>query len=130
MIGTPTGRSVLVADDDELLVQLLTHKLTQAGLSVRSVGDGEEALEAVAEDPPDLIVLDGMMPGLDGFEVLRRLKESEDYRHIPVVMLTARKLESEIVSGLSLGADEYLIKPFMPEELIVRINRLLAQRPG
>ena len=76
----------------------------------------------------DLVILDGMMPGLDGFEVLRRLKENEITRSLPVVLLTARKMESDIVSGLTLGADEYVVKPFMPEELIARIRRLLGPR--
>lgn len=117
---------VLIADDDELLIRLLEHKLGQKGLAVISVGDGERALEAVRETLPDLVVLDGMMPGLDGFEVLRRLKEDEATRRIPVVMLTARKMEADVVAGLTLGADEYMVKPFMPEELMMRIGRLLG----
>ena len=118
----------MIADDDDLLVQLLEHKLVQNGLDVISVGDGEAALETARDVMPDLIVLDGMMPGVDGFEVLRQLKESERTKDIIIVMLTARRQESEVVSGLSLGADEYLVKPFMPEELLVRIGRLLEAR--
>ncbi len=118
----------MIADDDDLLVQLLEHKLAQNGLDVVSVGDGEAALETARDIMPDLIVLDGMMPGVDGFEVLRQLKESERTKDIIIVMLTARRQESEVVSGLSLGADEYLVKPFMPEELLARIGRLLESR--
>lgn len=122
------AHKILIADDDDLLVQLLEHKLVQNGLDVISVGDGEAALETARAVMPDLIVLDGMMPGVDGFEVLRQLKESERTKDIIIVMLTARRQESEVVSGLSLGADEYLVKPFMPEELLVRISRLLETR--
>lgn len=118
-----TSHSVLIADDDELLVQLLEHKLRQQGYQVTSVGDGEAALDKAAAIKPDLIVLDGMMPGLDGFEVLRRLKENVETRHIPVVMLTARRMERDIVAGLDLGAEEYIVKPFLPAELITRVNR-------
>ena len=116
---------VLVADDDDLLLQLLEHKLTQQGYTVICVEDGEHALEMARAEIPDLIVLDGMMPGMDGFDVLRNLKEGDDTRDIPVVMLTARNMERDIVSGLTLGAEEYLVKPFMPEELVVRIKRLV-----
>ena len=116
---------VLVADDDDLLLKLLEHKLTQQGYAVTCVEDGEHALETARAEKPDLIVRDGMMPGMDGFDVLRNLKEGDDTRHIPVVMLTARTMERDIVSGLTLGAEEYLVKPFMPEELAVRIKRLI-----
>ena len=119
---------VLIADDDELLRELVEFKLSQLGLAVTSVGDGETALEVATRGEVDLVILDGMMPGLDGFEVLRRLKENESTRSLPVVLLTARKMESDIVSGLTLGADEYVVKPFMPEELMARIRRLLG--PG
>lgn len=123
-----TSHSVLIADDDELLVQLLEHKLRQQGYQVTSVGDGEAALDKVAAIKPDLIVLDGMMPGLDGFEVLRRLKENVETRHIPVVMLTARRMERDIVAALDLGAEEYIVKPFLPDELITRINRQIRDK--
>lgn len=123
-----TSHSVLIADDDELLVQLLEHKLRQQGYQVTSVGDGEAALDKAAAIKPDLIVLDGMMPGLDGFEVLRRLKENVETRHIPVVMLTARRMERDIVAALDLGAEEYIVKPFLPDELITRINRQIRDK--
>lgn len=128
MSDSKKTRKVVVADDDELLLRLLEYKLLQLGLDVITCGDGESALRATREECPDLVVLDGMMPGMDGFEVLRELKEDESTRAIPVVMLTARSLEKDVVTGLTLGADEYLVKPFNPEEFIVRIQRLL--RPG
>ncbi len=118
-------KSVLIADDDPLLVQLLEYKLSNRGFRAISVGDGDAALAMAQKERPDLIVLDGMMPGLDGFEVLRRLKESPETEGIPVVMLTGRKQEKDVVNGLSLGAEDYLIKPFSPEELITRIEKAL-----
>lgn len=119
---------VLIADDDELFRMLIVHILQSRGLEVTEAVDGEDALEKIAADLPDLVVLDGMMPGLDGYEVLRRLKESETTRSIRVVLLTARKMENDVVKGLALGADEYLTKPFMPEELLARITRLLPNK--
>jgi DNA-binding response OmpR family regulator len=118
--------SILVVDDDPLLLKLLQHKLRQRGFAVRCAGDGEKGLEAVAAEAPDLVVLDAMMPGLDGSEVLRRLKEAPQWAGIPVVMLTARKQERDIVAALSHGAADYLVKPFLPEELVMRIRNLLG----
>lgn len=117
--------SILIMDDDELLLTLLEHKLGQRGLVVRVATDGQAGLEAAIDSKPDLIVLDGMMPTMDGYEVLRRLKERPDTREIPVIMLSARRLEQDIVNGLSLGAADYLVKPFMPEELFLKIQRHL-----
>ncbi|NQV43602.1 MAG: response regulator [Rhodospirillales bacterium] len=116
---------ILVADDDEVLMQLIEHILNQAGYTVICVGDGEHALKHAVEDHPDLIILDGMMPGMDGVEVLRQIRENPETENIPTVMLTARGMERNIVGALKLGADEYIVKPFMPGELIARINRLL-----
>jgi DNA-binding response OmpR family regulator len=118
--------SILVIDDDPLLLRLLQHKLQQRGFAVRCADDGEKGLAAVAADPPDLVVLDAMMPGLDGPEVLRRLKEAPQWAGIPVVMLTARKQERDIVAALSHGAADYLVKPFLPEELVMRIRNQLG----
>lgn len=123
-----TSCSILIMDDDELLLTLLEHKLTLRGLDVQSAADGREGLERAFEVRPDLIVLDGMMPTMDGFEVLRQLKENAETRDIPVIMLSARRLEQDVVNGLSLGAADYLVKPFMPEELFVKIQRLLKDK--
>ena len=116
---------ILIADDDMMIVRLLEHKLKQSGYEVLSVEDGAVALETAIAETPDLIVLDGMMPGLDGMEVLRRLKETDNTKDIPVIMLTARAQETDIVDGLSLGADDYLVKPFIPDELLARIKRYI-----
>ncbi len=117
--------SILVVDDDPLIRTLVEHKLRQRGFEVISAESGEEGLRQAAAKRPDLIVLDAMMPELDGFEVLHRLKQDAGTAGIPVIMLTARKQERDIVSALSSGARDYLVKPFMPEELIMRIRNLL-----
>jgi DNA-binding response OmpR family regulator len=119
---------VLIADDDPLLRAILEHKLSAAGYRVAAVEDGQAALEAVLADRPDILVLDAMMPIMDGFETLRRLKAREDLRGVIVVMLTALKREEDVVSALKLGAADYLAKPFNPDELVARLDRLAAQR--
>lgn len=116
---------VIVADDDELLQQLVSHKLTQRGCETRCVENGEALLQAVEATPPQLIVLDAMMPIMDGFEALRRLRAAPATAAIPVIMLTARRGEQDVVNALNLGANDYLAKPFMPEELALRVRSLL-----
>lgn len=91
--------------------------------------DGAEAMDRVAEAVPDLIVLDAMMPAPDGFEVLRLIKEDKALRHIPVLMLTSRKEEQDIIAALEIGASDYIVKPFNPDELVARLSRLIAQPP-
>ena len=117
--------TILIADDDPLLVKLVDYRMSARGYRVIAAADGETALALSAEEHPDLIVLDAMMPSLDGFEVLRRLKKAPATRDIPVLMLTARKREHDIVAALSLGARDYLSKPFSPEELALRIGNIL-----
>ena len=115
-----------MADDDPMMIKLVEFKLAKRGHVVTAAVDGKTALDLAIQSKPDLILLDSMMPGLDGFEVLRRLKEAPETKDIPVIMLTARRREQDIVEGLKLGAREYLVKPFMPEELIARIEAILA----
>lgn len=117
--------SILIADDDPLLVSLVTFKLESRGFEVFSVSDGDAAVGKATSLRPDLIVLDAMMPRVDGFEALRRLKEHEATQAIPVIMLTARKREEDVVRGLSMGASDYVVKPFSPEELVMRIGKAL-----
>ena len=116
--------TVLVADDDPLLREILAHKLAQAGYDVQLAEDGRTALELARSVAPAAIVLDGMMPVLDGFEALRRLKADAALREIPVMMLTALKREEDVVGALKLGAADYLPKPFNPDELVARLTRL------
>ena len=120
------AHKILVCDDDELLTELLQFRLEAKGFDVVVASDGREALVSVKDSPPDAVVLDAMMPGLDGFEVLRRLREDTATRDIPVIMLTARKGERDIVEALRLGASDYLSKPFIPDELSARLVRLLS----
>ncbi|PSH63642.1 response regulator transcription factor [Phyllobacterium sophorae] len=119
---------ILICDDDPLLLELVEYKLKAKGYLVIRAENGEDALIAMAAEKPDLVVLDAMMPMLDGFEVLRHIKQHPDFAQMPVVMLTARKSEKDIVSALDRGADDYLVKPFIPDELLARISRLLAAR--
>ncbi|MDI1326179.1 MAG: response regulator transcription factor [Brevundimonas sp.] len=119
-----TTSRILIADDDPLLRSLLVHKLSADGHHVLVAEDGAQALVAIAEQNPDLIVLDALMPIMDGFEVLRRLK-SGNLSSAPVIMLTALKREQDIVGALQLGAADYLVKPFIPDELSQRVRRLL-----
>ncbi len=117
--------SILVCDDDPLLQDLLEFKLTAQGYSVRVVSDGEQALAAMEDDMPRLLVLDAMMPNMDGFETLRRIKAAPHLAGVAVLMLTARRKEDDVVLALNLGASDYLVKPFMPEELLARVKRLV-----
>ncbi|UJQ94690.1 response regulator transcription factor [Mariluticola halotolerans] len=122
---------ILICDDDLLLIELIEFRLAAKGYEVITARDGEEALEKVRSSLPDLVVLDAMMPGIDGFELLVRLKADTTLAHIPVVMLTARKGERDIVSALESGASDYLVKPFIPEELLARIEKYLpSENPG
>lgn len=114
---------VLIADDDPLLRQILEHKLANSGYQVMAVEDGKQALDAAAQQPA-VVVLDAMMPVMDGFETLRRMKADPALRGITVVMLTALKRENDVVSALKLGAADYLAKPFNPDELVARLQRL------
>ncbi len=116
---------VLIADDDPFLRELLTHKLSAAGYAVFSARHGGEALELCRQHMPDLVVLDAMMPIADGFEVLRRLKSDPGTAALPIIMLTALRREEDVVGALKLGAADYLVKPFIPDELVARIGRLL-----
>ena len=117
---------ILIADDDTILVEMLKFRLEAAGHEVVATSDGLSALDEVNHRKPDLIVLDSMMPVVSGPEVLARLKADDNLKRIPVVMLTARKSESDVVAALKSGVDEYLTKPFIPQELMVRIEKLLV----
>ncbi len=117
--------TVLVADDEKLLRELLQFRLTQRDFDAVLASDGREALQRLEDSEPDAVVLDMMMPVHDGLEVLRRMRASERHAKTPVIMLTARRGEKDIVGALELGANDYLVKPFMPEELLARLSRLL-----
>jgi len=118
--------TILLAEDEPQTAQLIMFKLKQAGFNVAHAPDGEQALALVASSQPVLILLDGLMPVMDGFEVLRRLKEDQRTRPIPVIMLTARARDKDVVTGLELGAADYMIKPFSPSELVARVRKVLG----
>ncbi len=120
---------VLLADDDPILHRVLTHRLGREGYEVLSAYNGREALDLASRQPPDLLILDGIMPELDGFAVLREWRAKEALARIPVVMLTARNREEDVVGALEGGAVDYLTKPFSPAELVARVKRVMADAP-
>ena len=120
-----TVMKILFADDDLILHRVLAHRMKREGISVVSAFTGREALEKAKQDPPDLVILDGMMPELDGFAVLREWKHQEALKRIPVLMLTARNREGDIVGALEEGAVDYVTKPFNISELVARVKRLI-----
>jgi DNA-binding response OmpR family regulator len=122
---TPT---ILVADDEEDLRELVTYRLSRSGYNVIGAEDGQKAFELASERTPDLMVLDVMMPKLDGYELTRRLRAEAALRSIPVILLTARSQESDIDRGFEVGADDYLKKPFNPDELVARVRAVLGRR--
>jgi DNA-binding response OmpR family regulator len=117
---------LLVADDDEDILMLVQLRLSRSGYEVVVARDGEEALRLTREKQPDLAVLDWMMPKASGLEVLRAIRADAETREIPVVLLTARASEADIQEGLDAGADDYIAKPFSPQELAARIQVILA----
>jgi DNA-binding response OmpR family regulator len=119
---------ILLAEDEQQIGDMVAFKLANSGHDVVRVADGEAALAAAARDRPDVIILDVMMPLLDGFAVLGRLKADPDLRAIPVIMLTARGQERDILSGLQGGAADYIVKPFSLRELLARVDVALRRR--
>jgi DNA-binding response OmpR family regulator len=121
----PTSRgSVLVVDDEPTIAEVVSRYLQRAGYTTRVAGDGPRALEQIQEERPDLVVLDLMLPGMDGLEVMRRMHETE---RVSVILLTARGEPSDRVIGLRLGADDYVVKPFSPAELVARVDAVLRR---
>jgi phosphate regulon transcriptional regulator PhoB len=118
----------LVVDDEETILELIAYNLQKEGFQAEKAVDGWEALEKVAANPPDLLVLDWMLPGVDGLEVCRRLRDNPETRNLPIIMLTARGEEVDKVLGLELGANDYVTKPFSPRELLARIKAHLRVR--
>src|ERR1051325_7045626 len=118
---------VLIVDDDADIQRLVSYNLAQAGFEVASADSGRKALESVQKHPPDLIILDLMLPDVDGMEVCRTLRQREDSRRVPIVMLTARGDEIDRVIGFELGADDYVMKPFSPRELVLRVKSIFRR---
>ena len=122
--------SILIVEDDTDIQRLLAYNLRAAGYEVLTCEEGYEALTVAKQRLPDLILLDLMIPGLDGFEVCKELKRSAETRSIPVIMLTARGEEVDRIVGLELGADDYVVKPFSPRELLLRVRAILRRSSG
>jgi two-component system phosphate regulon response regulator PhoB len=119
---------ILVVDDEEDLLELINYNLTKEGYQVRCVTSGEDAINDAKSTLPDLIVLDLWLPSVDGLDVCRQLKNDPKTQHIPIVMLTAKSSEADVVAGLELGADDYITKPFSPRVLLARIRAALRRR--
>ena len=118
---------VLIVEDEAALVTMLRYNLESEGYRVSEAVDGEEAILLVIEEPPDLILLDWMLPSLSGIEVCRRIRRNESARDVPIIMLTARGEDSDRVRGLDSGADDYITKPFSPRELMARVRAVLRR---
>jgi DNA-binding response OmpR family regulator len=131
MSGAASAREqplVLAADDDEDILDLVAFRLERSGYTVLVARDGEEALKLAAKELPDLAVLDVMMPKVDGFEVTRRLRADEATSRMPIILLTARSQDADVQQGFDAGADDYLRKPFSPDELRARVQAILGRR--
>jgi len=122
-----SGETILVVDDEAHIVELAQMYLEQAGFRVRTAGDGAEALEAVEREPPALLVLDLMLPEVDGWDVCRRVRSGRSAPQLPIIMLTARDEDLDRILGLELGADDYVTKPFDVEELNLRVGNAMAR---
>ena len=119
---------ILVVDDEEDILELVRCNLAREGYKVVCAATGEQALNKAGAEPFDLIVLDLMLPGIDGLEVAKKLKSKPDTRHIPIIMLTAKGEEADIVTGLELGADDYVTKPFSPRILLARVKAVIRRK--
>lgn len=125
-MANPGQRSVLIVDDEPTIVEVVARYLERAGYATRTAANGQQALDAAARERPDLVVLDLMMPGMDGLRVMRRLRD-QAAEPVGVILLTARGEESDRVTGLRLGADDYVVKPFSPVELVARVDAVLRR---
>ncbi len=123
--GVPGGERILVVDDERHIVRLVQVNLERAGYKIVTAFDGREALEKVESEHPDLVILDVMMPYVDGFEVLQTLRKNPATQHLPVIMLTAKAQDADIFRGWQSGVDSYLTKPFNPMELLGFVRRIL-----
>ncbi len=126
-VAPPSADRVLVVDDEPEIVALVAYHLAKAGYRVATASSGQDAIDQTRRERPALIVLDLMLPGMSGFDVLEQLRTDEGTRDVAVLMLTARRDEPDRIRGLSLGADDYLTKPFSPAELVLRVGAILRR---
>ena len=127
MRATTAAAQILVVEDERDIAALVAYHLTKEGFRVRTVGSGDDAMDAVRNERPDLVVLDLMLPEMSGYEVLQEMRRRTELQEVPVVVLTARRDEADRIRGLELGADDYLTKPFSPQELVLRIGAVLRR---
>jgi len=120
-------KTVMIVDDSRTVAWILRETLESLGYRVRCAYSGEDALDMIDTQRPDLVILDVKMPGLDGFEVLDRLRRDARFASVPIVMLTSMGQEADVVRGFGLGADDYVLKPFSPVELMARVRRLVQR---
>ena len=123
-----TAERILAVDDEEDLLELLRYNLAKQSYDVRTATTGEEALRALADGGADLVLLDLMLPGMDGLEVCRAMKADQKTAGVPIIMVTAKGEEADVVKGLALGADDYVTKPFSPKVLVARVGAVLRRR--
>jgi two-component system alkaline phosphatase synthesis response regulator PhoP len=123
-----SAKKILVVEDDEDIMELIFYNLKREGYSVVKAVTGEEAIKQVQSGSPDIVLLDIMLPEMDGLELCRRLKTDSKTKNIPVVMVTAKGEESDVVLGLELGAEDYVVKPFRPKELVARVRAVLRRK--
>lgn len=121
-------QKIFVVEDEEDILELIRYQLAREGYEVATAANGEHALKAITQRPPDLVLLDLMLPGVDGLEICRTLKRNPPTARIPIVMVTAKGAESDIVTGLELGADDYISKPFSIKVLVARVRAVLRRR--
>ncbi len=121
------GEKILIVEDDPDIAEMIAYNLGKEGYSIVSTDNGEDAVARAQKEHPALIILDIMLPGMDGMEVCRTLKQADETRNMPIIMLSARSQETDKVVGLELGADDYVTKPFSPRELIARIRAVLRR---
>ncbi|MFL6748976.1 MAG: response regulator transcription factor [Sphingomicrobium sp.] len=119
---------VLICDDDPLLAELLEHRLGLQGYETAVARDGGEALALIAQRPPDAVIMESLLPANDAYEVLRRIRENDHFKNLPIIVLSARTHARDIVEALELGASDYVTKPFILDELIARLARLMGGR--
>ena len=124
----PTGHAdILIVEDEQDLLELLAYNLEREGYDTRTTPSGEEAVKLIRRDPPDLVLLDLMLPGMSGIEVCSTIKRDDRLSNVPVIMLTAKGEEADIIRGLEIGADDYITKPFSPRVLLARIKAVLRR---
>ena len=121
------SKKIVLAEDEPQIARLIKFKLEKEGFEIEWKDNGEDAFNAIKEMKPDLALLDVMMPVMDGYQVLKKVKEDDNLKHIPVIMLTAKGQERDVVKGFDLGSEDYIVKPFRPAELVARIKKILGE---